>query len=182
MHGRIWLASLLLLTLTVVASPASAEEAEGDMSRGAKFYSDNCGRCHNARPPTEHRDRDWSIVMIHMRMIAGIPGRQARDIEAFLRAANNPPRPALHVKPRIPAAISGEELIVRYGCNGCHLIGGQGGVIGPELDTVFKRRDEEWIRAQIRDPRQHNPATVMPVFGFADDQVEAIIEALRRTQ
>jgi hypothetical protein len=24
--------------------------------------------------------------------------------------------------------------------------------------------------------------TVMPVFGFADDQVEAIIEALRRTQ
>jgi cbb3-type cytochrome oxidase cytochrome c subunit len=115
-----------------------------------------------------------------MRMLAGIPGRQARDIEAFLRASNNPVRPSTHLKPQSPAALSGEELLALYGCMGCHVTGGTGGVIGPNLDTVFERREDEWIRVQIQNPRDHNPTTVMPVFGFDDAQVEAIIEALRR--
>ncbi len=84
-------AALLLGLGLAVAT--TAEPPAGDFARGAKVYSDNCARCHNARPPFEHRDREWSMVMTHMRIIAGLPGDQARDVEAFLRRANDPPRP-----------------------------------------------------------------------------------------
>ena len=83
--------SILGLAISVV-SP-SAEEKGGDFARGAKYYADNCGRCHNPRAPVEHRPREWSIVMPHMRIVAGLPAQQARDIEEFLRRSSLPPRP-----------------------------------------------------------------------------------------
>ena len=59
------------------------------------------------------------------------------------------------------------------------MIGGVGGKIGPDLDTVFERRDEAWIRVQIENPRSHNPISMMPIFGFSGDQIDKIIEILR---
>ena len=173
-------AGLLLLALGAPAIGSRGDDVVGDVARGAKFYSDNCSRCHNARGPGEHRDREWSVVMTHMRVIAGLPGQQARDIEAFLRASNNPPRLALPSARRV--ALSGDELIEQYGCGGCHVIGGGGGTVGPSLDSVFDRRDPEWIRGQIKEPREQNPMTVMPHFGLSDAEVEAIMEALKRSR
>ena len=79
----------LLLAGLVLSS--TADEARGDYARGAKYYSDNCARCHSARPPTEHRPREWSIVNQHMRIVAALPGQQARDIGEFLRRSSIPP-------------------------------------------------------------------------------------------
>ena len=62
------------------------------------------------------------------------------------------------------------------------MIGGSGGTLAPKLDDVFERRNENWIRIQIAHPREHNPQSVMPDFGLADDQVDAILEALKRTR
>ena len=162
-----------------LAPPGRADDPAGDPVRGAKLYSDNCGRCHNARPPATHRDREWSLAMQHMRIVAGLPGQQARDIEAFLRQSNDPPPPET-VARASAGSPSGEVLMERYGCVGCHALGGVGGQVGPALDGVIERRGEEWVRAQIRNPRQHNPATIMPVFGLSEAEVTAIVEALRR--
>ncbi|NQU69744.1 MAG: cytochrome c [Rhodospirillales bacterium] len=57
-------------------------------ARGAKAWATQCVRCHNLRSPKEMTDKDWSIVMSHMRLRAGLPGQMTRDIEAFLRASN----------------------------------------------------------------------------------------------
>ncbi len=78
----IGLAVGFIVTLSLGAVPAVADEVNGDVGRGAKFYSDNCARCHNARPPSEHRAREWSVIIVHMRLVGRIPGAQARDIEA----------------------------------------------------------------------------------------------------
>lgn len=176
----------LLLTIAFVASPLLASDAEEDSAyaRGARLYSANCGRCHNPRGPSEYSDREWPIVVTHMRVIAGLPGDQARAIQAFLQASNNPPRPRAPETPKLRAApvASGEDLITQFGCRGCHEIGGQGGAVGPSLDGVFERRNEEWLRTQIQRPREHNPKTVMPQPDLGDQQVTAIIEALRRAQ
>jgi mono/diheme cytochrome c family protein len=67
-------------------------------------------------------------------------------------------------------------------CGRCHKIGGTGGIIVPDLQGVFERQDEAWIRTQIQHPRQHNSLTVMRDFGFTDDQVAAIVEVPRGTQ
>lgn len=156
-----------------------AEEVPGDPVRGASLYSNNCGRCHNLRAPNELGDQQWSIVIAHMRTLAGLPGDQARDIQAFLYRSNNPVRPSL---PDVGAGapdISGAQLIESNACRGCHIIGGQGGAVGPVLDTVFDRRDEKWIHEQIKNPRGHNPRTVMPAMGLSDAQITAVLEELR---
>ena len=176
------IAACLILSVAGGAVSTAAEDVSGDVGRGARFYSDNCARCHNARPPVEHRPREWSVIMVHMRVAARLPGAQARDIEAFLRAGSIPPRPAVGSEPRAPAALSGPQLIDQYGCRGCHAIGGTGGTIGPDLDTVFERRKEAWIRVQIADPRRHKSDTVMPAFGLTAEQVDAMMEVLRKAQ
>lgn len=118
-----------------------------------------------------------------MRIVAGLPGDQARDILAFLQASNNPePRSQSAAQAAPGGSLSGDGLIAQYGCAGCHVIDGQGGRVGPSLDDVFERRDAEWIRVQLRDPRSHKRATAMPDFGLSDAEVEAIVRALREGQ
>ncbi len=181
-RNSIALTGSLLLAITAGATASTADEMKGDVGRGAKFYSDNCGRCHNARPPVEHRDRDWTIIVRHMRIVAGLPGAQARDIEAFLRASNNPPRLSMQHEAGVPSKLSGTEMIDQYGCRGCHVVGGTGGTIGPNLDTVFERREEAWLRVQIANPRRHKPDSVMPALGLTEEEIGAIIEVLRKSQ
>ena len=163
---------------SLFAIPALAEGEPQNYARGASLYSSNCDRCHNARGPGEYSDRAWPLIITHMRVIAGLPGDQARAIEAFLRASNNPP--ARVAKAHAPTQQSGEELIQRFGCRGCHEISGQGGTIGPSLAGVFDRHEEDWVRDQIVRPRTHNPRTVMPQLGIGDVDARAIVEALRR--
>ena len=178
-HSR--LVGTAILVTAVMIPLARADEVMGDFARGAKYYADNCGRCHKARAPSEHRDREWSIVVTHMRVVAGLPGQQARDVEAYLRASNNPPRPVAPVEVAT-SALSGAQLLDSYGCRACHVIGGRGGAIAPELDSVFERRDREWVRVQIQRPREHNQSTVMPELNLTDDQVATIVEVLRAAQ
>ncbi len=141
---RAWIFSSLLVALTLAVVGVHAADDPPDPARGAKLYSANCGRCHNLRAATELGDLEWAIVVTHMRVTAGLPGDQARDIEAFLQASNNPVRLALPPVAAGPDA-SGDELIDRYACRGCHVIHGQGGTAGPALDDLFERRDETWI-------------------------------------
>ena len=82
----------------------------------------------------------------------------------------------------VTVALADTQIVNQYGCSGCHKIGGAGGVLAPDLQGVFERRDEAWIRTKIQHPRQLNPLTVMPDFGFTDDQVAAIVEVLRASQ
>ena len=58
----------------------------------------------------------------------------------------------------------GAEIFRVEGCIGCHSFKGNGGSAGPELTAVTKRRSDSWIRQQIKDPKVHNPVTIMPSF------------------
>ncbi len=172
---------ILVMGVPFTAFAAEPADEMPNFARGASLYSSNCGRCHNARGPGEYSDATWPLVVTHMRVIAGLPGDQAREIEAFLRASNNPP---LRVAAsRTPSKkVSGEQLLQLYGCRGRHQIEGVGGTIGPSLDKLFERRDEAWVRTQILRPRSHNPKTVMPELRLSDDEVTAIILELRRVK
>lgn len=71
------------------AAPAAAPEADPEaFSRGAKAWADTCVRCHNMRDPKDFSDRQWKVVMTHMRLRAGLDGQQVRDITVFLQGSN----------------------------------------------------------------------------------------------
>jgi len=56
--------------------------------QGAKLWADNCIRCHNIRPPRAQSDKQWEIIMMHMRVRASLTGVEQRQILKFLKAAN----------------------------------------------------------------------------------------------
>ena len=82
--------------------------------------------------------------------------------------------PVVHDRPPQPLVVStstlsqqaahGEELFKSLGCSACHRIGGVGGSVGPDLTHVGSRRNREWIAEQIKNPKSHDPDSIMPSF------------------
>ncbi len=111
-----WLAALMItgaMTMVVVAggcqkslSPADGtavdgRTAEGDAApvavasgpdapirAGALLWSQNCARCHNLRNPMERSDREWDIIVHHMRVRGNLTTEEHRLILAFLQSSN----------------------------------------------------------------------------------------------
>ncbi len=80
--------------LTVLSSMSMAADnslAGGDATTGTQEWADNCSRCHNMRDAKEFTDDEWRQIVLHMRIRAGLTGKQARDILAFLQASNFTP-------------------------------------------------------------------------------------------
>lgn len=67
---------------------SAAVELRTPVRGGAQVWSENCGRCHNLRPPRERSDRQWAAIVHQMRVRAHLTGEEQRLILAFLKAAN----------------------------------------------------------------------------------------------
>ncbi|MFV2007207.1 MAG: c-type cytochrome [Longimicrobiales bacterium] len=163
----------------------SAEDPVALSSYGAEVYGYSCARCHNARAAVERSDREWKAAALHMRARANLSGPQARAVIAFLSSVNvastSAPVPAAAPDEEAgpPSAERGKELTTASGCAGCHVIDGVGGAVGPSLDDLFDRKDDDFVRRKIADPRFDNPNSVMPNFRYSSDKVESILAYLK---
>jgi hypothetical protein len=52
---------------------------------GAELYAINCNRCHPERYPTEFNPAQWKTIMLHMRVRANLPARQAKEVLKYLQ-------------------------------------------------------------------------------------------------
>ena len=52
---------------------------------GAELYAIHCNRCHAERYPAEFTDGQWKTLMLHMRVRANLPAKQARLILEYLQ-------------------------------------------------------------------------------------------------
>ena len=89
--GRALFAALLTLFIggcTDAERAAQTEEAKADQPGGAELWAHSCRRCHAVPAPTAYSADQWEVVVNHMRIRAGLTAREARKIEAFLKAAN----------------------------------------------------------------------------------------------
>lgn len=90
----------------------------------------------------------------------------------------NIPRPDLTVKPEdtAPMIEVGKKLYSnKYGCNGCHSIGGEGGKVGPALDRAGFRLNDTWIYRWVKNPQAMKPETRMPALGLSDEDAKAVV-------
>ena len=91
------------------------------------------------------------------------------------------------------AAREGQRLFVEK-CTACHTIG-KGKLVGPDLLGVTTRREDSWLRRQIKTPdrmiaekdpivmellKESNNVPMVPL-GLTDAQVEAVIAYLKST-
>lgn len=110
-----------------------------------------------------------------------------KDLDAAQAALNyfstrpgkglNIARPDLTLKPEQAAQLAavGKRLYAnKYGCNGCHSVGGEGGKVGPALDRAGFRLNGTWIYRWVRNPQAMKPETRMPALGVSDADAKAV--------
>lgn len=182
--------TMLISSLTVgvimFASPLNAQQ--GDVSEGARVYGDTCGSCHYARSPLERTDRQWAVIINHMRVRANLTGGQTRNVLAFLMATNGDMNGGQESTASTvfsndvssdPAVIaSGAELVTQKACVGCHVINGAGGAVGPDLDNIPDQRDAAFLRHKLTDPTFDNASSMMPNFGLSAQDIDALVAYL----
>lgn len=80
---------ILIIGLAVAGAPPSASgQASKVVARGAQLWNATCNRCHNRRSPTERTDREWDVIVTHMRTQANLTKEEVQAIAAFLKQAN----------------------------------------------------------------------------------------------
>ena len=76
------------------------------------------------------------------------------------------------------AVQAGRELVQQQNCRLCHIIGGEGGRVGPNLDIVAPKRAKEWLIEQMGDPAARNPDTQMLPVKLPEEELAQIAEYL----
>ncbi len=159
----------------------------------------NCAGCHVVPDLDEDRrfgpdlgriaektSRDWVFAWLKRPAAQlagarmpdfGLSDREAASLVAFLFSVPPPPRP-----PAAPVAGKGAEagraLFSESRCITCHAVQGKGGTLAPELARVGSKLARPWLEGWLRDPKAHDPATIMPRFRLSEEQIGSIADYL----
>jgi cytochrome c2 len=109
-------------------------------------------------------DYGWPYQLVGVELI--------RSRERFPRMA--PPASA-------PAQVLQGFAAFRIHCSRCHTVNGEGGHVGPELNTPERpagRRDQAWLRAWIADPNRVAPGTRMEALNPALPDRDGVIASI----
>jgi len=187
----------LMATAGLLMLSANAQSGEwpptGNASKGAKAWSDNCGRCHNIRDGKELRDDQWISTMMHMRVRAGLTGEDTRDILSFLQASNNTPvKPINRTSSKASTAatqdLTGKDIYTQT-CIACHGGDGKGTVPGVPNFTDkhgrLSKTDDELMNSLMNGLQSPGSPMAMPAKGgnsaLAAGDLKNVLEYLRNT-
>ena len=183
---------LVLTYDSLVQMPKRTQEAKLDAHVAAgkwTWQKHNCNDCHtilgiggyyapDLTKVMSYRDNGWVTrflkdpekVWPNARKMPNLhlQDQEVADLVAFLTWVNGIDTNNWPPKPMVASAVTsispGEAVYKAQGCSACHTIAGVGGKVGPDLSKVGGKRDETWIEAQIKDPKSHNPQSIMPDF------------------
>lgn len=113
---------------------------------------------------------------------------QTDDVIAFLDWCGQvnlqgfPAKPPLRelMRPTATTAsvAAGQPELFRTICVACHSVGGAGGVVGPALDEVYKRKTRQEMITWISDPQKLKPGTPMPKIDMTPAQLNEVVDYL----
>ena len=173
---------------------------EGDPSKGAKTWAENCARCHNMRSPSDLRDDQWITTAFHMRLRAGLTGQETRDVLTFLQGANSrvqevkldTPKPVVTGLPVTStdnsSTISGKH-IYENSCVACHGVKGKGSLPGvpdfTDKNGRLAKKDSELLSNIINGFQSPGALMSMPPRGgnsqLSDAELSAVLEYMKAT-
>ena len=174
----------LLLPFLLLAPPATAQEPGGatinieDPERAERLYRAHCGRCHGVQglggegpelaqlvlPRVADQTQLEGIIRDGIAG-TGMPGARATilDDEAVALVATY----VLWLGEQTTADASGvtgdagrgHNLYWAADCASCHIVGGRGTAVGPELTIIGLRRGPEYLREALRAPAARLPVS-----------------------
>ncbi len=78
--------------------------------------------------------------------------------------------------------VKGEQVYREKKCALCHMIRGKGGKTGPELSEVGAKRDAQWLKEFMKEPKAMMPKAKMLPFKGSDEELEALLAYLASLQ
>jgi putative heme-binding domain-containing protein len=155
-----------LLSWLLFAAFATATQDE-NLVRGRMLFDSHCSRCHNmggtggegpslARPALRHAADEEGLVKVIQEGIEGtdMPGtwqiseNEVRQIAAYVRSLGRVESTPLPGDPE-----RGREVFEGTGgCGSCHMVRGEGGILGPDLSDVGLRRGAAFLRESLVSP------------------------------
>ncbi len=77
-------------------------------------------------------------------------------------------------------AKNGRQIMEKEGCFSCHRYKNYGADICPDLTDITKKRSDEFIRQQLKDPSKNFTNSKMPGYSYLSDKdIDAIIKFLK---
>lgn len=182
---------LCLALLSGVSQAADNSLLGGDAASGAQQWANNCSRCHNMRDAKEFTDDTWRSIILHMRVRAGLTGKQSRDILAFMQASNftavaMPEYSALESDKATPG-LTGEKIYTQT-CIACHGADGKGTLPGaPDFTATngpLSKSDDVLLTNIINGFQSPGSVMAMPAKGgnaaLSNADINNVLQYLRR--
>lgn len=158
------------------AAVADAAQNQADLDKGRKLFETHCALCHGphgeggkgptlAQPNLPRASDDQSLLRI---ISLGIPNTempQAKMERAEIESVAKYVRSlGSHPYERTSGDISRGARIYasKGGCAQCHMIHGQGGIFGPDLSDVGRRRSVAYLWRALVDPNADVPQSYSP--------------------
>ena len=168
--------SILIMCALIILS-ASPVAFGNEALSGAQLVNNNCARCHNSRPVQEFSMSEWRVIMPHMREKAHLTNTEVQSVLAFFDTVSSPNKPVLaSATSKVDA--SPQDILTRYGCQGCHLVQGAGGTLGPSLDNVISEKGKAFFIKKVKNPQFNNSASAMPQMPISDEELEVLVDFL----
>ena len=147
------------------------------------FRSLHCDSCHNLIVGTPkpgptlgltgiQHPRDWMLEHFNGESKARLDGNEPFSLtlpqrNALLIFVASVKPESLQTLSRIsPEFLNGAQTFVANACASCHKVNGIGGDIGPSLNGLSSRRNENWVLAHFASPRKLSPGSIMPPYHF----------------
>jgi mono/diheme cytochrome c family protein len=167
---------------------AALQTAQGNFDQATKTYeAAEKQASEEAEKKSEALKKDVEADESSYAKELAAMGQAKKELDAAQAALNNfetrpgkgvyVARPDLTVKPEQVAKMVelGQRLYEnKYGCNGCHSLGADGGKVGPALDRAGFRLNGTWIYRWVKNPQAMKPETRMPALGLSDADAKAV--------
>src|SRR5260221_7649793 len=141
-----------LVLLAMALQPALGMQ---DVAVGKKLYAAHCAACHGPKGEGGRGARLTTVARAPESLVSviqnGIPGtemppaplndREIRDVAAFVRGLQRD-----SAVQTANGSSRGEEIYRTSGCGACHAIGAEGGLLGPDLSGIARRRVPDYLR------------------------------------
>ncbi len=162
---------MLTLPSAAFAQSRPALASPTDVAAGKQVFDSQCAWCHGTdgeggtgpslRGKMRHATDYNSLVTI---VTNGIPGtempsfrlpltdRSIRQTAAYVQSLSR-----AAARPGPGNAQRGAALYQSTGCASCHVVNGQGGILGPELTSIGARRGGPYLRDALVKPEAAHP-------------------------
>jgi putative heme-binding domain-containing protein len=172
------LAAGIVLAEDEPAKKVKLPTGRNDLAKGEKLFENHCALCHGTgggggrgpmltHPKLKRAADDAALVKVVEQGIPGteMPGawqmneKEIRLVSAYVRSLGR-----VSPKPVPGDAAHGAEVYRgKGGCVSCHMISGQGSVMGPNLSSIGLRRSAAYLREAIENPEAAVPDNFLQV-------------------